>query len=405
MIQKKVWLFLFLVVSLLLACSSDQEETVMPQPTEKAVRHAVFFADGLPSHYEVSRNDLNFPVKLSRRSDSTDVLIVNLTYKTNPGSIFVVPEKVWFDRYQTTTDIPISYNPSRIVDDKYDTVTVYIADTAFVTCSHESSYTCVAGHHRMDYALTCSYAGRFIDTEEREYARFNFTLGVDVDSVRFVVTPANRDSTALADGIIKGTVAAALVTESGSAEIDMPDESGDYAIVAVAFHQGEAMNSCRSTFTYKSAQEVKEAWTEVGKGVYNYNVEPLGNGWQSAYKGKHAATLYQSSKDSTRFKIAPWASPTGEGMLLEWHADNSLTVDGADAGEDYIWNGTNYGHMYFSDMRTYRADPETFGSYYDPETQTFNLYGCYWFGKKWLGGVKETFVMTTIQTNNTQTEQ
>jgi hypothetical protein len=104
-------------------------------------------------------------------------------------------------------------------------------------------------------------------------------------------------------------------------------------------------------------------------------------------------------------KILPWASPDSDGLLFMTGDNNVLTVEGADTGQSYVWEGEDFGRMYFSDLVT--LEPENYKTYrstFDPVTDTYNFYGSYWFGAEyWLGPVLETFHVTRRVTESRQT--
>ena len=104
----------------------------------------VFFSNVLPSQYEISTTGNSFTVPVSRYSKG-GALNVPLTVTMSDGSIFSVPASVNFADGQETADLVVSYDASKIVYGKYDTITVAINDPAITTPYGISVYKFTAG--------------------------------------------------------------------------------------------------------------------------------------------------------------------------------------------------------------------------------------------------------------------
>ena len=104
----------------------------------------VFFSNALPSQYEISTTGNSFTVPVSRYSKG-GALNVPLTVTMSDGSIFSVPASVNFADGQETADLVVSYDASKIVYGKYDTITVAINDPAITTPYGISVYKFTAG--------------------------------------------------------------------------------------------------------------------------------------------------------------------------------------------------------------------------------------------------------------------
>ena len=104
----------------------------------------VFFSNVLPSQYEISTTGNSFTIPVSRYSKG-GALNVPLTVTMSDGSIFSVPASVNFADGQETADLVVSYDASKIVYGKYDTITVAINDPAITTPYGISVYKFTAG--------------------------------------------------------------------------------------------------------------------------------------------------------------------------------------------------------------------------------------------------------------------
>jgi hypothetical protein len=161
------------------------------------------------------------------------------------------------------------------------------------------------------------------------------------------------------------------ITESGEVRFDANElEDGDYTLIVVPFLEKDAIleQASSATFTYSTGD--KEKWNAIATGVYQYTVDDYSQSQGGGiYEGTLEATLYQSSKDATRYKIAPWAGETSDGLIFTLAEDGTIIVDGVDTGDSY----GNYGEIYASDLVT--AGIADIASSYNAETGvfTFNL--------------------------------
>lgn len=394
--------FLVLLLSLLmLSCSgSDDDAAAGQQPAPQPVQaQYAYFPEGLPDHYDLSVDAVDFRIPVFRSTSELPYLWLPIkAFQQGRGNQFSLRD-VLFDDYSDRTQVVVNYNPSYLVSDVIDTLTLSIADSAYIHKDYRSSYTFTVGYHKPDYTLNCTYTGRFVDKEDNEYLRFIFQLGVDVTLVKYAVFLANRDSSAIADAMISGEIPSHELTAGGPVEVLMEEEAGEYALIALAYKGTELVAACRHQFTYKRSQELAEQWVQVGFGVYTYNAKPLDDyeGTGSVFSGTRSSKLYQGVRNRHRFKILPWGAPDCEGLIFTVKDDNTLTVDGIYTGKDYIdESGENQGHIYFSDLQTLFPDKKYEGevSCYIDSTRTYYIRGGYWFGEEWFGPVLETFTVT-----------
>lgn len=397
--QRFGYFFWGLVLTLLTgACSGSDDDVPSPKPVVPPVvqEQFAYFDGNLPEHYELSLNAVDFKIPIKRSTSELPYLrLPMLVTQQGRGNQFSVRD-VLFDDYSDQTQVVVNYNPTFLVYNVIDTLTLSVADSAYIHPDYQSSYTFTVGIRLHDHTLNCAYMGRFIDTEDNEYLRFMFELGGDVSVVKYAIYRANRDSSAIADGIARGEIASLEVTQSGPVELLFDDDPGDYALVALAYEDTKLVAAKRLPFTYIRSAGREEQWVAVGKGVYTYNVQPFDEYSGSAFKGTQSATLYQGVRNAHRYKILPWGAPDSAGLLFSMDDDGVLTVDGADAGKNYVDTVLgDLGRIYFSDLQT--LEPGKYNdavSYYTDSTRTYYFYGAYWFGEWWLGPVLETFKVT-----------
>ena len=247
------------------------------------------------------------------------------------------------------------------------------------------------GNDPLDYDVDVTYNGKYVSPSDEYTAQFSISVGADLEEVKYAFV-ASSDVNAILSGILNGSIETESLSKS--ADVNIPvEKAGSYTLVAVGYAEGEAQSYDAETILFEMGGG--ETWTAVAHGVYNYGVEPLTEGGQSAYSGQENAILYQSSLDESRYRIAPWAHWSSNGLIFSWNKEtNVIKADAVDTGEDFIEEGENYGRILFSDIATFA--PEYYGKYpstYNPQTKTFEFWGAYHFGEYWLGAVIETFVI------------
>ena len=134
-------------------------------------------------------------------------------------------------------------------------------------------------------------------------------------------------------------------------------------------------------------------WTELGSGVYTYGVEALSEDAGSFYEGTTDATLYQCNELPEQYILKPWAN-SEEGLKFTLSAEDGKIRFYQYTGEPYVYEGTNYGDVYFVDLEAYNPELKEFLGEYDEETKTYEFCGSYLIpGVGGFGRVKETFVL------------
>lgn len=261
------------------------------------------------------------------------------------------------------------------------------------------------GYSPKDYELGFKYSGNFADQFGKgEYALGSVTLGADVASARLAVaTDANYDDVVAA--LAAGTTGE-VVEASGEVKVPVAGGSDHYYMVIVAFDEdGNAVAAEDFRFFFTSC---KEQWTVVGTGVYTYGAESLNvydvDG-MSFYEGTANATLYKSTTTDGLYTIKPWANAEANyGLTFWWDtASNEVIVDGADTGDEDIWEeeGETYneGAVTFYELALVGVEAG-YASFYDPASKTFNFYCTYLNAEgNWYGAVKETFVLDAAATS------
>lgn len=132
-------------------------------------------------------------------------------------------------------------------------------------------------------------------------------------------------------------------------------------------------------------------YTEIGTGVYNYNVEPLSQGGSSYYIGSEEATLFQCDQDPSQYYLTPWAR-SEEGFIFTVQADKTIKFYQS-TGENYVEEGEDYGTVYFMDIEEYNPNYAEYLGKYDGN-KTFEFVGSYYIpGVGGFGLIAETFVL------------
>ena len=132
-------------------------------------------------------------------------------------------------------------------------------------------------------------------------------------------------------------------------------------------------------------------YTEIGTGVYTYNVEPLSQGGSSYYTGSEEATLFQCDQDPSQYYLTPWAR-SEEGFIFTVQADKTIKFYQS-TGENYVEEGEDYGTVYFMDIEEYNPNYAEYLGKYDGN-KTFEFVGSYYIpGVGGFGLIAETFVL------------
>ena len=137
----KYSLALLTVVLGFASCDSEKDANYNPASISGS---QVFFAEDLPTDYEISPNENNFAVKISRGA-ATGALTVPLNVTQSEGSIFTVPTSVSFAEGEKDASIVITYDPANIVYGDYATIKIEVADASMTTPYGLSSCEISAG--------------------------------------------------------------------------------------------------------------------------------------------------------------------------------------------------------------------------------------------------------------------
>ena len=246
------------------------------------------------------------------------------------------------------------------------------------------------GNDPLDYDLEVAYMGKNVSPDNVYSANFELGVGADLEEVKYALVSGD-DAETILGGILSGSIETESVTASTTISIPL-QKAGTYTLMAIGFAQGEAQSYDYETILFEMGGG--ETWTAVAHGFYSYGVEPLTEGGESAYEGKQEGILYQSSLDETRFRIAPWAHWSSDGLIFTWNKEtNVIKANAVDTGENYIEEGEDYGRILFSDLVSFDENYAKYPSTYKPETKTFEFWGTYHFGQYWFGAVIETFVV------------
>ena len=132
------------------------------------------------------------------------------------------------------------------------------------------------------------------------------------------------------------------------------------------------------------------SWSEVGKGVYTYGVEPMSNNGGSAYEGTEDATLFQCNELPEQFIIKPWAS-SEDGLKFTLSAKDGKIRFYQFTGDSY----PGYGDIYFMDLEAYNPNYTQYLGEFVEESKTFEFCGSYYIpaAGAGFGLVYETFVL------------
>lgn len=135
----KLFLGLLGVAAFTLASCSDDDSY------EKATVSGpqVYFGDQLPATIEISPDASSFNVPINR-VDASGALTVNLTASVD-NPMYSVPSSVSFNAGETTVNIPVTYDPSKIEYGRYDEITISVGDASQTSSWGISEYKFTAG--------------------------------------------------------------------------------------------------------------------------------------------------------------------------------------------------------------------------------------------------------------------
>lgn len=256
-----------------------------------------------------------------------------------------------------------------------------------------------------DFSASVAYAGLFTDPDDNQFVLANVTLGDNVDHAWVTVVEGKDNIDGAYEAFASGSLLPAdseeegpkyvEVTEGGQIQIPMiPDAaSGKYTIAIFTFDaDGNVIDDYQdydyTTFSYTGSGEAPETWTAAYVGDFVYTLEFTEDDG-SPYTDE-GLVLYQSDKDSSRYKIEHWGYDVD--FIFTMDDEGTLTVEEQETGATY----GSYGPIYVSTFDEYFSDydPETDRSYYDTGVFHFNLVYHVSAGtmKGWYG--EETYTLT-----------
>ena len=257
------------------------------------------------------------------------------------------------------------------------------------TFGYDFEIVTIGGYDRRDLSVEVVYNGKFIDAKDNYSIISNVTLGADVSKAYVALVPGEGVSEDVLKTIIDKTYSPLEeITESQEVTFAANDlEDGTYSIVVVPFLEKDAQAPVYTSFKYATGS--KETWDAIATGVYKYTVSDFSQSQAGGiYEGDIEAVLYQSSADKSRYKIAPWAGETSNGLLFTMNADGTLVVDGVETGDSY----GDYGMIYATDFKT--AGVADMASSYDAETGVFSFYLAWQVEAGSLAFTLDTFTLT-----------
>jgi len=233
-------------------------------------------------------------------------------------------------------------------------------------------YIYIDGYNRADLSTEAAYAGKFIDPSGSSFVVANVTLGPDVQYANVALVEGKDVSEEVLQQIVEGTYQPLQqVTESGEVRFAADElADGKYTIVVVPFYEEEARvdNASTATFTFTASSEA-ETWSALYVGDYLYGATSYNQDGSFFYDDSpftDQATLYQSDKDGSRYKIAPWCNSEEDGLIFTMDEEGTITVEECPTGHT-----SSYGDILASDIVTYGA--ADIPSYYKDGVFHFSL--------------------------------
>lgn len=211
-------------------------------------------------------------------------------------------------------------------------------------------YIYLDGFDRKDVTCGITYSGKFVDPKNNPSIVANVTLGADVTSAYVAMVPGELTQE-IFDQVKAGTYENVQeIKESGEVKFDASTlEDGNYTLVVVSLYNGEAQNYDTASFKYTNSNSAAETWKALYTGVYDYAAASMNEAGNTFYEGKDEVVLYQSEKDPTRYKVAPWAtSDNNEGLLFTMDDNGKITIDHCETGEV----SEQYGTVWATDLVT-----------------------------------------------------
>lgn len=217
------------------------------------------------------------------------------------------------------------------------------------------------GHIIADYSIDAAYNGRFTDTSDNDFARFNITLGSDVASAKYALASSTEQVAKVAAGITDGSIESQEISESGSVDVAYT-ETGSYNLVIVGYNaNGEASVTKSLSVKLQSSKDAQETFEDIAAGIYTIGRENVSdkfwnNPWSDKLpfgdNAKQEAVLSQSSTDPTHFRITPYLT---EESYLDFYVDenNNITLEPQGTGiSTRVEEGADPVEIYVADLYT-----------------------------------------------------
>ncbi|MGM9713769.1 MAG: hypothetical protein ACI3Y5_06590 [Prevotella sp.] len=253
-----------------------------------------------------------------------------------------------------------------------------------------------------DYTIGCSYAGRYTDPDENDFALVDITMGEDVASVKYTMVPEGVDLNATLNGMIDGSVEAQSVTEPGQVQIPYT-ETGKYGVLLVGFdNEGVAQSAYAIIVKLRSSKDALETWTDVAAGQMTLGAKDLSYNFFGESIGcitgdepiSYEAIMSQSSIDPTRFRLAPYIFDDTP-LYFNVLANGQIIMDQEESG---FWSSET-DKVYVSDCYSYILNVEkdedfanmvveyNLHSYYSAERDLYVFQEFFW-NKEGIFGVQ-----------------
>ena len=257
-----------------------------------------------------------------------------------------------------------------------------------------------------DYTIGCTYAGRYTDPDENDYALVDITMAEDVASVKYTMVLEGVDLNATLNGMIDGTVDAPSITEPGQVKIPYT-ETGKYGVLLVGFdEEGVAQSAYAIIVKLRSSKDALETWTDVAAGQLTLGAKDLSYNFFGEYIGcitgsepfSFEAIMSQSSTDPTRFRLEPYIFDDTP-LYFNVLENGQIIMDQEESG---FWSSET-DKVYVSDCYSYilnvEKDPDfankiieyNLHSYYSAEKDLYVFQEFFWNKEGIFGAQRDLF--------------
>lgn len=245
-----------------------------------------------------------------------------------------------------------------------------------------------------DYSVEVAYAGKYTDAAGEDagvIANLN-SVGADVDFVRLAVVPGT--DTDYAFEAARSENVNVVDVDPSTTQVLVPftetPEDGKYTLVAISYSGKVAQESSFATFKYVSSADA-ETWTAKYVGDYTYT---LFFGEEDDPAVDEGLVLYQSDKDSKRWKIEHWGYDVDFIFTFD-QTTGEILVEDQESGYEY----GSYGMVMVDDIVDYTGSQDYGYSYYKDGAFHFNVI-YYIPGAGVFNYGEETFELTGAATQS-----